>query len=752
MAKDIKTTPKKIELANKKEVLKLGIDESLTKILLGRHHDPFDVLGIHTRKKTDNKSQRFVRSFLPHAETVELKGFGEMKRIPETDLFEYELSAKEAKSLENHYTLKWQQKNNIEWHETISPYSFQPQIGELDLYLFGEGTHHHAYQFLGANIRTIDGITGCQFAVWSPNVKRVSVIGDFNGWDGRRHPMRNRGSSGIWELFIPGLQSGDNYKYEILTQSDDLLKKTDPYAQSMALRPDTTSHIASNEVYEWQDDVWLENRKDFDWQHKPISIYELHAGSWRRDENGDFLNWREIAQLLIPYVKDLAYTHIELLPITEHPLDQSWGYQVTGFFAPTARFGSPDDFRYFINECHKADLGIILDWVPAHFPKDTFALARFNGDALYEHADPRKGEHQDWGTLIFNYGRNEVRNFLITNAVYWIEEFHIDGLRVDAVASMLYLDYSREGGEWIPNEFGGRENLEAIQFLRQMNKTVHSLHPGVLTMAEESTAWPMVSRPVELGGLGFSIKWNMGWMNDNLSYMKNDAIHRKYHHDQLTFSQIYSYSENFILPFSHDEVVHGKRSLVSKMPGDNWQKMANLRLLYAWQMAHPGKKLLFMGCEFAQWVEWDDNGQLDWDLLSVDTHQGISKLVTDLNKLYQNEVAMHYWDFSHDGFQWIDCNDSDQSVLSLMRKSNEPQDNIICVLNFTPLPRHNYRIGIPAANSYDEILNTDSSFYSGSNCGNQNPIDIDSIPRSGFDQSISLTLPPLSAIFLKGNF
>ena len=742
-----KNTPVK-----KSTVNKTGMDEALIRIQTGKHHDPFDVLGIHTRKNANDSEQTFIRSFLPHAEVVELKGIGEMKRIPDSDLFEYELSPNEANTIDYHYSLKWQQKGSQLWHETISPYSFLPQIGEIDLHLFGEGNHHHAYHFLGAHIQTIDGITGCQFAVWSPNVKRVSVVGDFNGWDGRRHPMRSRGSSGLWELFIPGLMAGDNYKYEILTQNDTLLTKTDPYAQSMALRPDTTSHISSDTQFEWQDQEWLDHRTHFDWQHKPISIYELHAGSWRRDDQGNFLNWREIANQLIPYVKELAYTHIELLPIAEHPLDQSWGYQVTGFFAPTARFGSSEDFRYFINECHKAHIGVILDWVPAHFPKDAFALARFNGEALYEHEDPRKGEHRDWGTLIFNFGRNEVRNFLITNAVYWIEEFHIDGLRVDAVASMLYLDYSRENGEWLPNEFGGRENLEAIQFLRQMNTTVHGLHPGVLTMAEESTAWPMVSRPVELGGLGFSIKWNMGWMNDNLSYMENDAIYRKYHHDQLTFSQIYSYSENFILPLSHDEVVHGKRSLVSKMPGDDWQKLANLRLFYAWQYIHPGKKLLFMGGEFAQWAEWNDNDQLDWALLSVDRHQGISKLITDLNNLYQNEIALHYWDFSQDGFEWIDCHDSDQSVLSLMRKSNDPQETIVCLLNFTPVPRTNYRIGIPAADNYHEVLNTDSAFYSGSNCGNQNPVTIDAIPWSGFEQSICLTLPPLSAVFLKGSF
>ncbi len=726
----------------------------LQRIQQGTHHDPFQVLGIQGSGK--NQCLRF---FQPHAETVELITGAVnstsdknmlIPRIPDSDIFELPLT--DNIKLDQHFTIRWQQKDTDNWHSIVSPYTFMPQIGELDIYLFAEGKHHHAYRFIGAHLKTIDGITGCLFCVWSPNVQRISVIGDFNGWDGRCHPMRSLGESGLWELFIPGLQAEDSYKYEILSQQNEILTKTDPYAQSMALRPDTVSYITAENIFSWQDQDWLEQRAEFDWQHQPMSIYELHAGSWLRTDpkiNEGFLNWRELAEKLIPYVLDLAYTHIELMPIAEHPLDQSWGYQVTGFFAPTARFGSADDFRYFIDQCHQQGLGVLIDWVPAHFPKDNFALARFNGQALYEHADPKQGEHQDWGTLIFNYGRNEVRNFLITNAVYWLEEFHIDGLRVDAVASMLYLNYSREEGEWIPNEFGGAENIEAIQFLRDMNTTVHGLHPGVLTMAEESTAWPMVSRPVELGGLGFSMKWNMGWMNDNLSYIETDPVYRQYHHNQLTFSQIYSYSENFVLPLSHDEVVHGKRSLIEKMPGDNWQKFANLRLFYAWQYAHPGKKLLFMGSEFAQWKEWNEMISLDWALLDIGTHQGIKQLVTDLNQLYRNEIALHELDFSEQGFQWIDCNDSSQSVLSFIRWSKERKEHIVCILNFTPVPRENYRIGVPEKAQYNEILNTDSSYYAGSNQGNQNNIEAEVEPWSGFENSISINLPPLGALFLK---
>lgn len=726
------------------------MNTELQRIQKGTHHDPFQILGVH-----GSEGHRILRFFQPHAETVELISAGDdqnivIPRIPNSDIFE--LSLVEEIALDDHFSVRWQQKGTDDWHTTISPYTFMPQLGELDVHLFAEGKHHHAYRFMGAHLKTVDGIEGSLFCVWSPNVQRISIIGDFNGWDGRCHPMRSLGESGLWELFIPELQAGASYKYEILSQHNEILAKTDPYARSMALRPDTTSHIMSDNNFEWQDEHWLEQRAEFDWQHKPVSVYELHAGSWQRNapsENEGFLNWRELAKRLIPYILELGYTHIELMPIAEHPLDQSWGYQVTGFFAPTARFGTPDDFRYFIDQCHQQGIGVFIDWVPAHFPKDEFALARFNGEALYEHADPKQGEHQDWGTLIFNYGRNEVRNFLITNAVYWLEEFHIDGLRVDAVASMLYLNYSREEGEWIPNEFGGSENLDAIRFLRELNTTVHGLHSGILTMAEESTAWPMVSRPVELGGLGFSMKWNMGWMNDNLSYIETDPIYRQYHHDQLTFSQIYSYSENFVLPLSHDEVVHGKRSLIEKMPGDNWQKFANLRLFYAWQYAHPGKKLLFMGCEIAQWKEWNECDSLDWALLDFDTHRGVKQLITDLNHLYRHEAALHELDFSDQGFQWIDCNDSSQSILSLIRWSKDRSEHVICVLNFTPVVQENYRIGVPVNMNYSEILNTDSDYYSGSNQGNQSNIPVEPVTWSGFENSVSINLPPLGALFLK---
>ncbi|MEQ1667235.1 MAG: 1,4-alpha-glucan branching protein GlgB, partial [Sulfuriferula sp.] len=575
--------------------------QNISRIQQGTHHDPFTVLGWH--QQADDVW--LFRVFMPAAERVTLATGEVFSRIKNTDLFELRMS----KRSELHPELHWHTKADGTVHVSISPYTFISQIGELDLHLLGEGRHHNAWHILGAHTCVVEGVAGCQFAVWAPGVQRVSVIGDFNGWDGRSYPMRSCGESGVWELFIPGLQAGWGYKYEILGRHGQLMTKADPYAQQTFVRPETASCIPVVSQHCWQDMDWLKQREKFDWQHQPVSMYELHVGSWRRHPDGRFYTWTELAASLIPYLIELAYTHIELLPISEHPLDESWGYQVSGYFAPTARFGTPDDFRAFVDACHQAGLGVILDWVPAHFPKDDFALARFTGEPLYEHADPRRGEHQDWGTLIFDFGRNEVRNFLIANALYWVEEFHIDGLRVDAVASMLYLDYSRKAGEWAQNQYGGRENLEAIAFLRELNSVVHGRFAGVLTMAEESTAWPMVSRPVELGGLGFSMKWNMGWMNDNLSYIEEDPVHRKYHHNQLTFSQIYAYTENFVLPLSHDEVVHGKRSMVDKMPGDYWQKFANLRLFYAWQYAHPGKKLLFMGCEFAQWNEWRDKAE-----------------------------------------------------------------------------------------------------------------------------------------------
>ena len=719
-----------------------AISEPIQRVQLGTHHDPFEVLGIHAQ--ADGRS--VVRVFMPAAEVAEVAG-GVMTRVPGTDCFERWLP-RDA-TVEQHPVVRWQHKQTGDWHETISPYTFPPQLGDVDLHLLGEGRHFKAWHVLGARLKTLDGIDGCLFAVWAPAVQRVSVIGDFNNWDGRRHPMRCRGTSGIWELFIPGLDAGHAYKYEILGAHGQLVRKTDPYARQMFLRPETTSRIPAPDAYAWSDAGWLVKRRDFDWQHRPISIYELHAGSWRRHADGRFYTWPELAAELIPYVLDLGYTHLQLMPVAEHPLDASWGYQVSGYYAPTARFGSPDDFRAFVDACHEVDLGVLLDWVPGHFPKDDFALARFTGEPVYEHADPRRGEHQDWGTLIFDFGRNEVRNFLVANALYWLDEFHIDGLRVDAVASMLYLDYSRKEGEWLPNQYGGRENIEAIQFLREMNIEVHGRHPGVLTIAEESTAWPAVSRPVEIGGLGFSMKWNMGWMNDSLAYIEKEPVFRKYQHNQLTFSQMYAWSENFVLPLSHDEVVHMKKSLLEKMPGDAWQRFANLRVFFAWQFAHPGKKLLFMGGEFGQWHEWNEAGQLDWALLEFPAHDSLRTLLRDLNSLYRAERALHEFDFDPRGFRWIDCHDADQSVLSFVRMGSHADEQMAVLFNFTPVPRHHYRIGVPLDTEWCEVLNTDSSFYGGSNLGNGAPVRAEKQPWMGYDYSLEVTLPPLAAVFLK---
>ncbi len=718
------------------------MNENLRLLQQAKHHDPFTWLGWHPLPE----GNWVLRVLLPAAEAVKLAGTSHyMTRIPDTDCFEY-LS---YSALPVHPRLQWQDKQSGHWQDVISPYTFAPQVGDLDLHLLIEGQHHHTWKVLGAHLCTVDSIEGCLFAVWAPHVTRVSVVGDFNAWDGRIHPMRNRGASGIWELFIPEIQAGMPYKYEILTRNERLLLKTDPYAQQMFLRPETSSCVVQPRQHSWQDQAWLQQRQQWDWQHQPFSIYELHAGSWRKHPDGRFYSWTELAASLIPYVKALNYTHIELLPIAEHPLDESWGYQISGYYAPSARYGTPDEFRAFIDACHNAEIGVLLDWVPAHFPKDAFALAQFIGEPLYEHPDKRRGEHQDWGTLIFDYGRKEVKNFLFSNALYWIEEFHIDGLRVDAVASMLYLDYSRQPGDWVPNHLGGRENLEAIGFLRDMNAVLHLYYPEVMTIAEESTSWPVVTRPIEFGGLGFNMKWNMGWMNDNLRYMQNTPIHRKYHHNLLTFTQMYAYTENFILPLSHDEVVHLKHSMLDKMPGDYWQVFANLRLFYAWQYAHPGKKLLFMGGEFGQWTEWNVKKELDWALCSFPAHDSIRSLIRDLNSLYKAQTALHYYDFDARGFQWIDCHDSDQSVVSLIRLGANPADAVIVLLNFTPVPRYAYRIGVPQAAAYCELLNTDSEYYGGSNCGNAGNIPVQTIPWMGFTQSIDITLPPLGALFLQ---
>jgi len=711
------------------------------KIQQGNYHDPFEYLGLHRLGDA-----YIIRAFMPTAQTVAVENVGAMKRLQGSDIFELKLSVKQKQQLPAHYRLCWKEKNdNSVSHEVVSSYSFLPQISEFDLDLFAAGKHLHIYRFLGAHIKTIDGIEGCLFAIWVPNAKRVSVIGDFNGWHGLRHAMRSLGSSAVWELFIPGLQPDDTYKFEIISQSGQQLHKTDPYARCMSLRPETTSLINSPARYAWHDDDWLQSRQQWQWLHQPLAIYEVHLGSWRKNENGGFLSYAELAEQLVPYVKNLGYTHIELLPIAEHPLDESWGYQVSGYYAPTSRHGSPDGLRGFIETCHQNNIGVLLDWVPAHFPRDAFALAKFNGSAVYEYGEPNKGEHQDWGTLIFNYGRNEVRNFLIANAVYWIEEFHIDGLRVDAVASMLYLDYSRKHGQWMPNVYGGREHLEAIAFLKELNNIVHCEFPGVVTMAEESTDWSMVSRPTDAGGLGFSMKWNMGWMHDTLSYMQTDPVYRRFHQNQLTFSQLYAYSENFVLPLSHDEVVHMKRSMLDKMSGDVWQKFANLRLLYAYQYAHPGKKLLFMGGEFGQWNEWDEAQSLDWEVVGMDKHAGLSNLIKDLNHLYRSQSALYAREFDADGFQWLSCDDEENSVLAFVRRRET--DFIICLFNFTPVVRENYVIGVPEAGTYSELLNTDASWYGGSNTGNSGCVEAQARKNHDFAYSLSLTLPPLSALF-----
>ena len=636
--------------------------------------------------------------------------------------------------------------------EIYDPYAFPCVLTEFDLYLMGEGRHYDTYQKLGAHLVTLEGVRGVHFAVWAPSAKRVSVVGDFNRWDGRVHPMRARGSSGIWEIFIPELAEGTIYKFEIIGPDGNMLPlKADPYAFRSELRPNTGSIVANLETYRWNDADWFAQRSTKNWFQSPVSIYEVHLGSWRRvpEDHNRWLTYGELGDQLIPYVKELGYTHIELLPVMEHPYDGSWGYQTLGYFAATSRYGSPQEFMEFVDRCHQAGIGVILDWTPAHFPRDAHGLSQFDGSHLYEHADPRQGAHPDWGTLVYNYGRNEVQNYLISNALFWLDKYHIDGLRVDAVASMLYLDYSRKPGEWVPNQYGGRENLPAIEFLKRMNEVAHGKFAGILTIAEESTAWPAVSRPTYLGGLGFSFKWNMGWMNDTLKYFSHDPVHRKYEHNKITFSMLYAFTENFVLPFSHDEVVHGKNSLLHKMPGDLWQQFANLRLLYGYHYAHPGKKLLFMGQEFAQRQEWSEARSLDWHLLQWDSHRGVQNLVRDLNHLYASEPALHQVEFDWHGFEWIDANDADNSVLSFMRRGKNAEDLILVVLNGTPVVREGYRLGVPQPGYYREILNTDAAIYGGSNVGNTGGQQASDQPAQGHSHSLVLTLPPLAAIFLK---
>jgi len=724
--------------------------EEIEALLEARHSNPFSVLGPHPIE-VEGKTLLSIRVLMPAvAEVWVLPRGGQPLQTSRTHVggvFEAVLG---PVGNDFRYRLRIRTEDGTEW-ECEDPYRFGNVLSDLDLHLLAEGTHHRSFEKLGAHVAEIDGVNGIHFAVWAPSAQRVSVVGTFNGWDGRRHPMRSLASTGIWEIFLPGLGEGDLYKFEIRSHSGGTVQvKSDPYAFRTELRPYTASVVHTGDAHRWQDQAWVtEERSRRNALDAPIAIYEVHLGSWMRGDGNRYLSYGELAERLIPYAKDMGFTHIELLPMLEHPFDGSWGYQALGYFAPTSRFGSPEDFAGFVDACHQAGLGVILDWVPAHFPRDDHGLRLFDGTHLYEHADPRLGEHVDWGTLIFNYSRNEVSNFLLGNALFWLEKYHLDGIRVDAVASMLYLDYSRKEGEWIPNEYGGRENLGAIEFLKNFNKLCHQYHPGILTIAEESTSWPGVSRPVHMDGLGFSLKWNMGWMNDTLDYFALDPVHRKYHHRNLTFGMLYAFSENFLLPLSHDEVVHGKRSLLDKMPGDAWQKFANLRLLLGLQYLFPGKKLLFMGSEFGQGSEWNCDQSLDWHLLGTDYHRGVQRLVRDLNHLYTSEPSLHEIDFEWRGFEWVDVHNWEQSVLSFRRRAKAAREEVLGVFNFTPVPRSGYRLGVPSPGYYREILNSDSEYYRGSNLGNSGGVHTDEIPSHGHSWSVALNLPPLGFVALK---
>lgn len=726
--------------------LQVSVSE-LQRLVNADHADPHCVLGLHP----NGKGELVLRSFHPDAVSCQLVVKGkkiEMNRIHAGGIFQVEVSEKVlGKNVAYEYEFNFPDGNAFTIRD---PYRFPPTLGEQDLYFAAEGRHWKLYDKLGAHVKTIDGISGVAFSVWAPNAKRVSVIGNFNRWDGRMSPMRCMGNSGIWEVFLPGVSVGDLYKYEIKTQDGRLLQKLDPFAFHTEMRPHTAGLVWDRKTYTWQDQKWLKEREKRQWLQEPMSVYECHLGSWMRspEKPDQFLNYRDLAPMLVAHCQKYHFNFIEFMPLSEFPFDGSWGYQVVGYYAPTSRFGNPNDLKFLVDELHRAGIGVLIDWVPAHFPKDAHGLAEFDGTCLYEHADPRKGEHMDWGTKIFNFGRNEVSNFLISSALFWLDEYHIDGLRVDAVASMLYLDYSREEGQWVPNQFGGRENLEAIDFLRRLNQEVHGQYKGAFTVAEESTSFAGVSRPLYVGGLGFTFKWNMGWMNDTLDFFSKDPIYRSHHHNDLTFSMIYAYTENFVLPISHDEVVHGKGSLLAKMPGDDWTKFANYRLFMGYMFTHPGKKLLFQGCEFAQGKEWHHDQSLDWHECDYENRKQIERMMMDLGRVYSSEAPL--WKFDHEprGFTWIDCSDWHSSILSFIRWA-ENGEHLIVVCNFTPVVRHDYRIGVPLPAFYEEVFNSDSAIYGGSNAGNQGGLWADHWAMHGHYHSLNLTIPPLGCLILK---
>jgi 1,4-alpha-glucan branching enzyme len=717
-------------------------EEAVAAIVTGDHGDPFSFLGMH-----QSEGGTVVRVFLPGARAVEIVSregvaIGTLERIHPDGLF----AGPVRQSVPYRLRVAWE--DGVE-AEVEDPYRYPGVLGDQDLYLLGEGNHLGLYERLGAHPMELEGVAGTSFSVWAPNARRVSVVGAFNFWDGRRHAMRKH-PGGVWEIFIPDVREGDVYKYEILGPNGELLPlKTDPLGFRAEKLPGTASIVHDPTRFEWDDEAWMQGREGRNALDAPMAIYEVHLGSWRRNPDGSYYTYDQLAEELVPYVAEMGYTHVEFLPPTEHPFDGSWGYQPLGLFAPTSRFGTPDDFKRLVDAFHRGGIGVFIDWVPAHFPEDSHGLALFDGTHLYDHADPRQGRHPDWGTLVFNYGRPEVRNYLLSNALFWLSEYHIDGLRVDAVASMLYLDYSREPGEWVPNVHGGNENLEAVSFLQRTNEVVFGRHAGATTLAEESTAWPMVSRPTSVGGLGFGYKWNMGWMHDSLQYMSEDSINRRYHHNEITFSLAYAFGENFVLPLSHDEVVHGKRSLIEKMPGDEWQKFANLRAYYGFMYAHPGKQLLFMGGEIAQRREWNHDTALDWHLLEETPHVGVQALIKDLNDLYSTTPALYEVDFEPAGFGWIAGGDIENSVVSFLRRGDAEEDLAIVVCNFTPVVRHDYRIGVPEAAAYEEALNTDDARYGGSGVGNGGRITTERVQAHGREHSLSLTLPPLATIILK---